>query len=494
MFARRQAADSRATSRRGTRLGEIVLLTDLLGPVQARGLTLPIVGVDVVDLAYDSRRVTTGTLFFCVPGATTDGHDHAPHAIAAGACGLVVERELAVAVPQVVVPSVRAAMGILADTFFDHPSNDVCVLAVTGTNGKTTTAFLQHAILVAGGHHAGLLGTIERRIGGVSETAVRTTAEAIDVHRDLDQMRKAGDTACAMEVSSHALDQHREGGVRFAAAAFTNLSRDHLDYHPDMESYFAAKARLFDGRCPTATNADDAYGARLTADLRFGITSSDVDVRAEQIVLAADHTRFRLRTPWGDADAQTHLVGRFNVENALAAASTAGLAGLSIEAIAEGLETLRGVPGRLEVVSTDESFTVVVDYAHTADALENVARAVRELATGRVIIVFGCGGDRDRGKRPEMAQVACTHADRVIVTSDNPRSEDPAAIIAEILAGATTDVEIEPDRRAAIIQAIAAAEPGDVILIAGKGHEQGQDVAGFVTPFDDREVARAVLA
>ena len=472
----------------------MVLLTDLLGPVHARVLSLPAAGVDVADLAYDSRAVRAGTLFLCVPGQRSDGHDHAAAAVAAGACALVVERELPLDVPQGIVASTRAAMGPIADAFFGRPSEELVVLGVTGTNGKTTTAFLQHAILTAAGHETGLLGTIERRIGRVAEPAVRTTAEAVDLHRDLRRMADAGDTACAMEVSSHALDQHRVGGVRFAAAAFTNLTQDHLDYHGDMEEYFAAKALLFDGRCPTAANADDPYGCRLPADLRFAIDAPAADVRAERVELRADGTTFALRTPWGDADVTTRLVGRFNVENALAAAATAGLAGVPVPAIAAGLATLPGVPGRLELVSDGQPFAVVVDYAHTADALDSVLRAVRPLARGRVICVFGCGGDRDRGKRPAMARAACAGADLVVVTTDNPRSEDPLAIIDEVLAGAAANVEVEPDRRAAIARAIGLAGPGDVVLIAGKGHEQGQEVAGAVSPFDDRAVAREALA
>ena len=471
-----------------------MLLPDLLGPVPTRATTLPVAGVDVRDLAYDSRRVQNGTLFFCVPGAVADGHDHAAAAVAAGACALVVERELPLPVPQIVVDSCRAAMGPIADVFFDRPSAHLLVLGVTGTNGKTTTAYLQHAILAAAGHTTGLLGTIERRIGGVVEPAQRTTSEAIDLHRDLRRMLDAGDTACAMEVSSHALDQQRVAGVRFAAAAFTNLTQDHLDYHADMDAYFAAKALLFDGRCPTTANADDAYGRRLPADLRFGLTAPDAGVRAEDVRYGAHGTTFHLRTPWGDATVATRLVGRFNVENALAAASSAGLAGVPLAAVVAGLEGLAGVPGRLEVVSGDRPFAVIVDYAHTADALENVLRALRPLATGRLIVVFGCGGDRDRGKRPAMARVACALADEVIITTDNPRSEDPLAIIAEVATGADGRHVVEPDRRRAIERAIAAAGPGDVVLIAGKGHEQGQDVAGIVTPFDDRAVACEVLA
>jgi UDP-N-acetylmuramoyl-L-alanyl-D-glutamate--2,6-diaminopimelate ligase len=307
-------------------------------------------------------------------------------------------------------------------------------------------------------------------------------------------MVDAGDTACAMEVSSHALDQHRVGGVRFAAAAFTNLTQDHLDYHADMEAYFAAKALLFDGRCPTAANADDAYGRRLPADLRFGLDAEDADVRAVDVRYGSAGTALTMQTPWGEGALETRLVGRFNAENALAAAASAGLAGVPFAAIIAGLSGLTGVPGRLEVVSTDQPFAVVVDYAHTADALENVLRAVRPLATGRVIVVFGCGGDRDRGKRPAMARAACRLADHVIITTDNPRSEDPLAIIAEIEAGADGRQEVEADRRRAIERAIGMAGTGDVVLIAGKGHEQGQDVAGVISPFDDREVAREVLA
>ncbi len=469
-----------------------MLLTDLLGPVRTRGNALPLEGVVVGDLAYDSRRVAPGALFCCAPGLVADGHDHAADAAARGAVALLVERPVDVALPQAVVGSVRAAMGPIADRFFGAPSAELAVLAVTGTNGKTTTAYLQHAILEAAGLRAGLLGTVERRIGGAVEPAARTTQEAIDLHRDLRRMADAGDRACAMEVSSHALDQDRVGGVRFAAAAFTNLTRDHLDYHPDMEAYFAAKALLFDGRCPRAVNADDPYGRRLEAEVRFALDDAGADVRAEDVRLGSDGSDVRLRTPWGDADVRLGLVGRFNVENALAAAATAGLAGIGIDAIARGLAALPGVPGRMQVVGSAPA--VIVDYAHTPDALATVLAAVRPLARGRVICVFGCGGDRDRGKRPEMARAACAGADRVLVTSDNPRSEDPDAIIAEVMAGAGANAEVEADRAAAIRRAIGEAAPGDVVVIAGKGHEQGQEADGVVTPFDDAAVAREARA
>ncbi len=465
-----------------------MLLTDLLGPVRTRGNALPLEGVDVGDLAYDSRRVAPGALFCCAPGLVADGHDHAADAAARGAVALLVERPVDVALPQAVVGSVRAEMGPIADRFFGAPSAELAVLAVTGTNGKTTTAYLQHAILDAAGLRAGLLGTVERRIGGAVEPAARTTQEAIDLHRDLRRMADAGERACAMEVSSHALDQDRVGGVRFAAAAFTNLTRDHLDYHRDMEAYFAAKARLFDGRCPRAVNADDPYGRRLEAELRFAIDDPAAEVRAEDVRLGPDGSELRLRTPWGDADVRLGLVGRFNVSNALAAAASAGLAGVGIDAIAAGLAALPGVPGRMQVVGSRPA--VIVDYAHTPDALATVLDAVRPLARGRVICVFGCGGDRDRGKRPEMARAACAGADLVLVTSDNPRSEDPAAIIADVMAGAGPNAEVEADRATAIRRAIGAAAADDVVVIAGKGHEQGQEAGGVVTPFDDAAVAR----
>jgi UDP-N-acetylmuramoyl-L-alanyl-D-glutamate--2,6-diaminopimelate ligase len=472
-----------------------VRLPALLGSLSAFSQTGAVEDAEISALAYDSRDVGPGTLFFCVPGGTADGHDFAAAAVEAGAAALVVERMLPVPVPQVVVASVRATMGPIADRFFGEPSAQLRVVGVTGTNGKTTTVFLQQAILAADGVATGLLGTIERRIGGVPAPAGRTTAEAIDLHGDLRRMLDAGDRACAMEVSSHALDQDRVGGVRFAAAAFTNLSHDHLDYHADMEDYFAAKARLFDGRCPAATNLDDPYGRRLEVDLGYSAAgAAAADVVAEGIVMGPDVTRFTLRSPWGSADIQLRLVGRYNVENALAAAASCGLAGASLDAIARGLGELPGVPGRLERVERGQDFAVLVDYAHTPDALAKALAAVREITTGRVHVVFGCGGDRDRAKRPEMAAAACTGADRVIVTSDNPRGEDPEAIVAEIVAGADGPVAVEIDRRTAIRRAIGEAEPGDSVLIAGKGHEQGQEADGQVVPFDDRTVAAEALA
>jgi UDP-N-acetylmuramoyl-L-alanyl-D-glutamate--2,6-diaminopimelate ligase len=427
----------------------------------------------VLDLAYDARHVAPGALFFCVPGARADGHDFAPEAVERGAVGLVVERVLAVDVPQLVVPDARAAMAVAADEFFGHPTEALQVAGVTGTSGKTTTAFLLYAILAAAGRRPGLLGTIEARVGGERRGVVRTTPEAIDLQRTFREMLDAGDRSCAMEASSHASELHRLDRVRLAVLVFTNLSQDHLDFHGDMESYFQAKRRLFTGQ-PAVVNVGDAYGRRLADELPGAITFSGDDATA------LDGIDLKLR-------------GRFNVENALGALLAARALGVDDEAIKRGLESVRGVPGRFESVDEGQPFTVVVDYAHKPDALEKVLRTARELAKGRVVCVFGAGGDRDRGKRPQMGKIASELADVVVVTSDNPRSEDPLVIIDEIVAGATTDVDVEQDRAAAIARAIELAREGDVVVIAGKGAEQGQQLADRTIPFDDREVARDAL-
>jgi UDP-N-acetylmuramoyl-L-alanyl-D-glutamate--2,6-diaminopimelate ligase len=469
-----------------------VLLDHLLDALDVRAVLNGRDGVEIADLSRDSRRVTPGALFVCVPGALSDGHDHAAAAVAAGAVAVVCERALDVAVPQAIVPDARRAMAPLADRFFGEPTRTLRVAGVTGTNGKTTTAFVTRAILEAAGISCGLLGTIEQIVGGVAEPVERTTPEAIDLQRTFRRMLDAGDRACAMEVSSHALDLHRVDGVRFAAAAFTNLSQDHLDFHGSMEEYFAAKARLFDGRSPSATNAADPYGARLDATIRYGGPASEI--RVEDLRLGSGGSRFRLVTPAGSVPVQTRLRGEFNVANVLAAASLAHLMEVPLASIAAGIESVDGVPGRLEPVEAGQPFTVLVDYAHTPDALATVLRTAREITRGRLIVVFGCGGDRDRAKRPLMGEVASRLADEVVVTSDNPRSEDPDAIIAEILAGVVGPVMVEPDRRAAIRAALARADEIDLVVIAGKGHEQGQEAAGSKLPFDDRLVAREALA
>jgi UDP-N-acetylmuramoyl-L-alanyl-D-glutamate--2,6-diaminopimelate ligase len=455
--------------------------------------------VEISDLAYDTRATGPGALFFCVPGERHDGHAFAREAVQRGAVALVVERVLELDVSQVVVADARRAMAQAAVVFFGDPTRDLEVAGVTGTNGKTTTAFLLHSILDAAGRRPGLLGTIESRIGGERRPAIRTTPEAIDLQRSFREMLDAGDCSCALEATSHGSELGRLDGVRFRALAFTNLSQDHLDFHGTFERYFDAKRRLFveGDRPPAAVNLGDAHGRRLAEELRalgheclltFGFTP-DADIRPEGLELDGEGTRLRA----AGIELRTKLRGRFNVENVLAAVAVARLLDVTGESIAAGVEALEGVPGRFEAVEAGQPFAVVVDYSHKPDALENVLRTAREIARNRVICVFGCGGDRDRGKRPLMGRIASELAELAIVTSDNPRSEDPEAIIAEVVAGAEASLEVEPDRAAAIERAIGAAKEGDIVVIAGKGHEQGQEFADRTVPFDDREVARETL-
>ena len=468
-----------------------------LSEVMAGAGVPAVADVEVADLAYDSRAVGPGTLFFCVPGFTIDGHDFAPRAVERGAAALVVERPLALGVPEVVVPSARAAMAPAAAAFHGDPTARLDVVGVTGTNGKTTTAFLVRALLQAAGRQTGLLGTVTSVVGGQERPVVRTTPEAIELQRDFAEMVAGGDVACAMEVSSHALALHRADAIHWAAAVFTNLSRDHLDFHPTMEDYFVAKRRLFEaGPQVAVVNVDDAYGRRLADGLddavTFGIDSPDAAVRATEVQIALTGSRFRV----GDLELRTPLPGRFNVLNVLGALGAVRALGVEDDVVADALSAAGRVPGRFEPVDAGQPFAVLVDYAHTPDSLENVLRAARELTDGRVIVVFGAGGDRDRGKRPLMGRAARTLADRVVVTSDNPRSEDPEAIIAEILdgTGEGPDVEALVDRREAIARAIELAGASDVVVIAGKGHEQGQEFAnGRKVPFDDATVAREAL-
>jgi UDP-N-acetylmuramoyl-L-alanyl-D-glutamate--2,6-diaminopimelate ligase len=450
--------------------------------------------VEIADLAYDARAALPGSLFFCVPGSRADGHDFAAEAVANGAVALVVERPVEVAVPQLVVGDARRMMGVAAEEFFGRPTEELQVAGVTGTNGKTTTAFLLYSILAAAGRRPGLLGTIESRVGGERRPALRTTPEAIDLQRAFREMLDAGDRSAAVEATSHGSALGRLDRVRFSALVFTNLTQDHLDFHGTIERYFDAKRRLFtDARPSAAVNVGDPYGRRLAEELgggrllTYGLTD-DAEITAEELELGPQGSRFRA----GGLELETRLRGRFNVENVLGAVTAARLLGIRDDAIARGVRELRGVPGRFEAVDEGQQFTVVVDYAHTPDSLENVLRTARDLARNRVICVFGCGGDRDRAKRPLMGRIAVELADLAIVTSDNPRSEEPDAIIAEILAGAH-GAEVEPDRGAAIARAVEAAAEGDVVVIAGKGHEQGQQFADRTIPFDDREVASEAL-
>ena len=475
---------------------ELERLVAALAPEAVLGSPDP---VEVRDLAYDAREVTPGAAFFAVPGQRADGHDFAELAVRNGASVLVVERAVEPQVPQLVVPSSRAAMATAADVFFGEPTRELQVAGVTGTSGKTTTTFLLHAVLEAAGRSPGLLGTVESRVGGEVRPVVRTTPEAIDLQRTFREMLDRGNRSVALEASSHASVLHRLDRVRFDALVFTNLSQDHLDFHETMEEYFAAKRRLFTGAAPppAAVNVGDPWGRRLADELAdmsraplitFGLTE-DAEIRPDDLELGPAGATFTA----GGVEIRSRLRGRFNVENVLGVIAAAILLDVDEDEIAAGVAALDGVPGRFEAVDEGQPFSVVVDYAHKPDALDNVLRTARELADGRVVVVFGAGGDRDRQKRPLMGKVARDLADVVIVTSDNPRSEDPLSIIQDVLQGTGIDVEIDPDRRAAIGRAVELARAGDVIVIAGKGHEQGQEIAGKKLPFDDRIVAGEAL-
>jgi UDP-N-acetylmuramoyl-L-alanyl-D-glutamate--2,6-diaminopimelate ligase len=506
-------------------------------------------GIEITDLAYDSRRVRPGALFFCVGGFRDDGHDFAAQALDRGAVALLVERPLGLGVPEVVVESVRAAMGPLAARFHGDPTSELQVVGVTGTNGKTTTTYLVRAMLQATGKQCGLLGTVASIVGARERPVIRTTPEAIELQADFRAMLDGGDEACAMEVSSHALELGRTDAIHFAAAAFTNLTQDHLDFHGTMERYFQAKLQLFRpppggigplsasgrptgrssqtarssesaGILPEAqppgvsvVNVGDPYGRRLAAEIDGAYSfalEAPADYSARSLVCDLGGCRFVLRTPVGEREVALPMPGRFNVANALAALATVHVLGGELDALVAALERGVQVPGRFEPVDEGQDFAVVVDYAHTPDSLENVLRAARELAEtgehgrGRVICVFGAGGDRDRGKRPLMGASAARLADLVLVTSDNPRSEDPEKIITEIMVGVAevtrgagaraAHVRTLADRRAAIAEAVARGRRGDVLVIAGKGHEQGQELAGGrKVAFDDVEVAREAL-
>ncbi len=436
----------------------------------------------IEDVEHDSRRVGPATLFCCVAGANADGHDHAHHAVEAGAVAVLAERPLELGVPELIVPSVRAAMGPVASLVHGDPSRSLDVVGVTGTNGKTTTVRLVAGIM-------GELGVGVHEIGTL--TGTRTTPEATDLQRILAKARRDGQPSVAMEVSSHALEQRRVDGTRFRVVAFTNLGIDHLDHHGTIENYFAAKRRLF-----TATFADLAvidtrgpFGARL---------ADSVDMAVERIT--EDHLRgvetgtHRSRFSWRGQTVDLPLAGTFNVANAVLAAEIVHGLGHEPAAIAAALAVAPHVPGRFETIDEGQPFTVLVDYAHTPDGLETVLAAARAVTDRSLVLVFGAGGDRDRTKRPRMGEVAERLADRVVVTSDNPRGEPPDAIIAGIVSGMTNPPElVEPDRRAAIRHALAGARKGDVVLIAGKGHESTQTIGSVVVEFDDRDVARDEL-
>jgi UDP-N-acetylmuramoyl-L-alanyl-D-glutamate--2,6-diaminopimelate ligase len=426
--------------------------------------------VEIRELAYDARAVPRDSLFFCIPGAAADGHDFAADAVRAGAAAVVVERPVPVNVPQLVVPKVRDAMPRAAVTFFGDPTSELDVLAVTGTNGKTTTAYLLWSILAAAGKRPALLTNVERRIGDEVREVGLNTPEAVDLQRLFREMLAAGNDTCVMEATSMASAQRRLDGTRFAVLVFTNLTQDHLDFHGTMEDYFESKRRLFAQAELSVVNVADEFGARIAAEVPDTIAFDPAG---------------------GLGDVHLKLGGAFNVANANAATAAARAFGVDETAVRRGIEAVDRVPGRFDAIDEGQPFTVLVDYAHTPGALETALRAARELARGRVICVFGAGGDRDRAKRPLMGQVVNELADIVLVTSDNPRSEDPSEIAAEVVDG--LELEIELDRRLAIERALDTARDGDVVVIAGKGHEQGQEIAGRKIPFDDAEVAREAL-
>jgi len=469
----------------------------------------------VTGLTDDSRRVSPGGLFVAVKGTQSDGHRFLAQAVAAGAGAIVVETGrvseetlASIGVPVIQVGDSRRALGLLASRFHGDPSSRLKMIGVTGTNGKTTTTYVCKSILETAGVRVGLIGTVAYLYGEEQVAATHTTPGALELQGLLRKMVDAGMQAVVMEVSSHALALDRTAGCEFGTAVFTNLTQDHLDFHADMEDYFGAKLRLFTVLAPEAraiANGDDPYGKRVIEATRarawtFAI-DGPADLRAEDVRVSLSGVRFTARTPAGPVALRSPLVGRHNVHNILAAVAVGLAQGVPLEAIAAGVAALKNVPGRFEQVDAGQPFTVVVDYAHTEDALYRLLTTAQKVRTGRIITVFGCGGDRDRGKRPKMGQVAARYSDVVVVTSDNPRTEDPDAIIREILPGVEAGLRdaghgrylVHADRRAAIAEAIRLAQPGDLVLIAGKGHEDYQIIGKDKHPFDDRVVAREAI-
>jgi UDP-N-acetylmuramoyl-L-alanyl-D-glutamate--2,6-diaminopimelate ligase len=479
-------------------------LRELIPGLNARSVTGDL-DTEIIGLAYDSRKVVAGHLFFAIRGTRLDGNRFMPRAIAKGAVAVVsaLDPVQGVAMPWIQVADERAAMATIAGNFYGHPTKDLHLIGVTGTNGKTTTTYIVESILKAAGKPTAVLGTIEYRGPGFEFVAERTTPEAPDLERVFRQVVDAGWRYAVMEVSSHAIEMKRVAGLHFEIAVFTNLSRDHLDFHGDMQSYFRAKRRLFEGLTGVrprvmVLNADDPRyeDLRLIDPARvisYGMeVASDIYPVRHQFGWEATDAMFK--TPIGELPVRTHLMGKANLFNIGAAIGVGVALDIPLDVISRGIAELRQVPGRFELVSAGQSFRVIVDYAHTDDALEKVLRSAREITPGRLIVVFGCGGERDRTKRPLMGKVADRESDFAIVTSDNPRSEDPMAIIRQIEEGMKgMNHRIEVDRRTAIRLALAQAKEGDTVLIAGKGHEAYQTIGTTVHPFDDRAVAKELL-
>lgn len=466
------------------------------------------VAVEIAGMAYDSRKVKPGWLFVAVQGHRLDGAEYITAAVANGAVAVVSENDLDLGahVAHIQVPRARRALAEIANAYYGDLSRHMQVLGITGTNGKTTTAYMIRDLLRDGGFLPGLLGTVAYEVGERSIPASRTTPEAPDLHAMFQQMKEAGCDSVVMEVSSHAIALERVHGIDFRIGIFTNLTQDHLDYHNDMETYFSVKSRLFQtlGSQPDRSaviNIDDPWGRRLVEGRRpeAGVVTygfgEQAMVRAFDASVDEDGTRFKVDTPWGQRRVHLQLLGRFNIHNALAALAAGGLCGIDLKVMVQSLERIRSVPGRLELVANRKHRKVFVDYAHTDDALKNVLSTLREICRGRLLVVFGCGGNRDRGKRRLMGKVAAELADYSIVTSDNPRNEEPGAIAAEIIGGFDnqTQYEVVLDRRTAIEQGIAAMGRKDILLIAGKGHETYQESQGTIVPFDDRETVREII-
>ncbi|MDF2926419.1 MAG: murE2 [Paenibacillaceae bacterium] len=471
-------------------------------------------GTEFTGIQADSRLVAPGDLFICVRGLISDGHAYAAKAVEAGACALVVEELLPLDIPMILVKDARYAMAVIAGRFYGYPSQQMKVIGITGTNGKTTSTYIIEKILGDHGFRTGLMGSVQMKIGDKAFPMAHTTQESLDLQKNFAAMAENKTDYCIMEVSSHALDLGRVKETRFRTALFTNLTQDHLDYHKTMDEYRIAKGLLFSrlgnggierpqDRSYAVLNADDpasAYYAKQAGVevVTYGIANG-ADVRAQDIRITAKGTAFRLTTFLGEADVQIKLVGKFNVYNALGAVAVCLLEGVSLEQTVSSLTAMLPVEGRMEAVEEDQDFLVLVDFAHTPDGLENALTAVKEVAQGRIITVFGCGGDRDRTKRPKMGRIAASYSDYVFVTSDNPRSEEPEAILKDIEPGvheaglSAERYEMIADRRTAIQKAIEMASPKDVVLIAGKGHETYQIIKGATHHFDDREEARSAL-
>ena len=463
--------------------------------------TTPISGI-----THDSRAIRPGDLYAALPGAQAHGADFAAAAAGAGAVAMLTDRPGPHPLPAIVVEKPRQVLGKVASWVYGDPSRDLDVIGITGTNGKTTTAYLVEAGLRGAGRSTGLIGTVETKIGDESLVSARTTPEAADLQALFAIMRERGVQSVAMEVSSHGLTLGRVDGTAYAAAVFTNLSQDHLDFHADMDDYFRAKAKLFEpARSRLAViNVDDPAGERLLHLTRLPVTTTSArgrsvaDWRAVDIEHAPAGSSFRLLGPSGeDTRVQLQLTGAYNIANALGALAALASIGIDLDAAAAGIAAMPGVPGRLERIDAGQEFAAFVDYAHSPDSVQTVLQTLRSVTPGKLIVVLGCGGDRDRGKRPLMGAAATEFSDIAIITSDNPRSEDPAAIIEAVVAGAVPGgarIEVEPDRRAAITRAVALAGPGDTVLVAGKGHEAKQEFADHVVVFDDRVELRLALS